>query len=280
MRGFEWTEPWFGHVNVWLSTDYVDVRDASGMTPFLRWLRDATGEIDGRRVDALAGFNHPGREPGRFGGFGFDPALRDRVVSLELFNRGEDFLFRGYGDGLASPLVDCLAAGWRPGLIGVSDEHGTDWGHPEGKGRAGLWVTENTRNGVHEALRSRRFFASRLSGVRLDATAAGVRMGGTLAHRRCQVEIRVDFDRGPAWDGKPVEAQVLRPGGIVPEVAAVVPIVAGQPSRFTVPLDVEDGDWVTLRIADPEGRNATPGPDGHPANALAVAYASPWFLRP
>ncbi|MER5458085.1 hypothetical protein ABT008_25260 [Micromonospora sp. NPDC002389] len=39
----------------------------------------------------------------------------------------------------------CLNAGWRPGLTGVTDEHGTTWGFHGGKGRSGLWVTENTR---------------------------------------------------------------------------------------------------------------------------------------
>ena len=38
-------------------------------------------------MGGLAGFNHPGREPGRFQEFAFDPRVRGRVVSLELFNR-------------------------------------------------------------------------------------------------------------------------------------------------------------------------------------------------
>jgi hypothetical protein len=59
---------------------------------------------------------------------------------MEMMNRREDYLFEGYRDGQPSPLVECLNAGWRVGLLGVTDEHGTDWGHPDGKGRAGLWV--------------------------------------------------------------------------------------------------------------------------------------------
>ncbi len=54
--------------------------------------------------------------------------------------------------GRPSPLVACLEQGWRPGLVGVSDEHGRTWGTFDGKGRTGLYVGELTRAGVREAL--------------------------------------------------------------------------------------------------------------------------------
>ncbi len=95
------------------------------------------------------------------------------MVSLEMFNRRDDYLFEGYADGRSSPLCACLNAGWRTGITGVTDEHGIDWGHPEGKGRTGLWVAEHTRAGVKEAMLARRFFATRTSGLRVDATAVG-----------------------------------------------------------------------------------------------------------
>jgi hypothetical protein len=271
IRGFEWSHPLVGHVNVWLSEDFVDLLEASGMSRFYDWLAGHRG---------LASFNHPGREPGRFEDFRFVAAARDQVVGLEMFNRREDYLFHGWPDGLRSPLVACLDAGWRTGLTGVTDEHGTDWGFPEGKGRSGLWVVENTRQGVFEAMRARRFFATRVSGLRLDATANGVRMGGGLPLARGDVQFRVDLDRGPAWEGKPLRVQVLRPGGAVPEVVDVVETTAGSLVTFTVPLDAADGDWVVLRVSDPAAPNETPGPAGHPCNDLGIAYASPWWLEP
>ena len=39
--------------------------------------------------------------------------------------------------------------------VGDTDEHGTDWGFPEGKGRKGLWVTDHSRAGVKRAMRQR-----------------------------------------------------------------------------------------------------------------------------
>ena len=289
MRGFEWSEPLLGHVNVWFSQAYTDVLQAGTMAPFFEWLQrepDLLGLVDGG-ADGLAGFNHPGREHGRFEEFRYDARLREQLVSMEIFNRRDDFLFEGYADGRSSPLCACLNAGWRTGLSGVTDEHGVDWGFPEGKGRTGLWLREHSRAGVKEAMANRRFFATRTSGLRLDAVAEVVgaagtstRMGGAIPAAGGTVRFSLDLARDDDWLGLPLTVQVLRPGPEVPAVVEVVPFAVGDLVRFEVPLDVGDGDWVVLRVSDPSRSNATPGPAGHPCNDLAVAYTSPWWLTP
>jgi hypothetical protein len=228
----------------------------------------------------LAGFNHPGREDGRFAGFRYATAVAEQMVSLEMFNRTDDYLFEGAAAGGTSPLVDCLNAGWRPGLLGVSDEHSATWGLQPGTGRAGLWVTEHSRAGVAEALRARRFFATRAAGLRVDATAGGVRMGSVLRHRQGPVEFVLDVDGGSSWIGRTLQVQVLRPDTSLPAVAEVVEVRCGSVARFTVPLSIEDGSWTVLRLADPHTPNVRPGPPSHPANNHAIAYTSPWFLEP
>ncbi|GAB2885321.1 hypothetical protein [Streptomyces mayteni] len=72
------------------------------MGGFFRWLGD-------RR--AVASFNHPGREALRFGGFDFEPAVREQMVGLEMFDRTDDYLFEGWSNGTSSPLVACLDSG-------------------------------------------------------------------------------------------------------------------------------------------------------------------------
>lgn len=287
IRGFEWSEPLLGHVNVWFSEHYIDVVQAGLMQPLLSWLRREPGLVLDGGAGALAGFNHPGREPGRFQEFTYDPRVRRQLVSMEIFNREDDYLFEGFADGLSSPLVACLGAGWRTGLLGVTDEHGTDWGFPEGKGRTGLWVKRHDRAGVKEAMRARRFFATRTSGLRLDVVARSrdservARMGGVLPHERGRVRVRVDLARDRGWRGRRFQAQVLVPeaGADVPRVAALREVVTGAVTEFDVALDARREDWFVVRIADPDRRNATPGPAGHPANALGLAYASPIWLR-
>ncbi|MEG3636655.1 hypothetical protein [Micromonospora palythoicola] len=93
------------------------------------------------------------------------------------------------------------------------------------------------------------------------------------------VRFLLDLDRGPAWDGKPLRIQVLRPGTSAPTVVDVIDTVNGRVTDFTVPLDAADGDCVMLRVSDPSLANGTPGPAGHPCNDFGVAYTGPW-LRP
>ncbi len=330
IRGFEWSSPTLGHVNVWFSDTWTDplhtgglgtgegagqfahdelsyddyeipeelavaVNDAvsrhganAGMRLFYEWLTaDPSRPVLGGGNDAIAGFNHPGREVGRFGYFAFDPALRDRVVSLEVFNRKEDYLFEGTDSGLESPIVACLDAGWRPGLLGVTDEHGTDWGGDASKGRGGLWVTDVTREAVREAMEARRFFATNTAGLRLAATARSrddvVPMGGTLAHAGGPVTFTVDVDRGAEWDGKELELQVLTTGRPLPTVARSERITlraAGQPHVVTVALDPAEAPYAIVRLSDPDqpadGRATGPLAD----LGKAVAYASPFYLDP
>jgi hypothetical protein len=277
IRGFEWSHPRLGHVNAWFTDDFTDVATNGDMRGLYAWL---TSHGASTELPSLAGFNHPGRERGRFEDFCYEPAAAEQLVSMEMFNRVDDYLFEGVTGGATSPLVTALAVGWRPGLLGVTDEHGTDWGFPEGRGRAGLWVTELSRAGVAAAMRARRSFATRVSGLRLDATAGDVRMGSVLRHRSGPVRFALDLDRGPSWTGRPLQVQVLRPDVPTPAVADVVEVCCGQVARFDVPIDIEDGGWVVLRVADPEEPNDNPGPPGHPANNFALAYSSPWYLEP
>jgi hypothetical protein len=286
LRGFEWSEPLLGHINVWFTKDFTDVVDAGQMRPFYDWLTRGKGLLglgDGG-ADGFAGFNHPGREELRFADFGFDARARAQMVSIEMFNRRDDYLFEGYAAGKSSPLVACLNAGWRTGITGVTDEHGTDWGHPEGKGRTGLWVDRHTRGGVARAMRARRFFATRTSGLRLDAVAtapAGTRhrMGSVIPINKGTVTFALDLARDSEWRGRPLSVQVLRPGNDVPEVVDVIDFPVGDIVRFKVKLNRADGDWVVLRISDPTSANATPGPEGHPCNDFGIAYTSPWWLE-
>ena len=328
LRGFEWSSPTLGHVNVWFSKTWVDPLHTAGtgtgegigqhlsqgfefippspigapvdgvvrqsptngttMRPFYEWLNASpeTPAIGGGN-DAIAGFNHPGREPGRFGYFAYDPRLRDRIVSMEMFNRTEDYLFEGTEVGQPSPLVECLNAGWRPGLIGVSDEHGTVWGHAPAKGRAGVWVEELTRPGVRNAMLARRFFATVIEGLRLDAgvmsRGALVRMGSASPARGGTRRFFLDVDRGADWVGKPLSVQVLTPGAagnLLPTVAHVEEIVVPGPTQPVIDFTAKLGDaaWAVLRVTDPSEPADKRAKAPFTEFGKAIAYASPFYF--
>jgi hypothetical protein len=275
MRGFEWSHALNGHMNVWGSERFTDALRAPTMTPFWRWLE--RGGADG-----IVTFNHPGTGRLRFGHFGYRPALAERLVGLEIFNRTDDYLLHGTDRGLPSPLSEALGAGWRPGLLGVTDEHGDDWGQPEGKGRTGLYVHELTRAGVLEALSARRFFASRVKGLRLDASLNGARMGAAVAHTGGPASVRLDIDRGEAWWGRSLTVQVLRPGTPVPAVAAALEVVVPGPDEpvvaFDVDLDPGDGSWVVVRVCDPAEPDDPRAAGAYAGVGAAIAYTSPFWL--
>ena len=322
IRGFEWSSPTLGHMNVWFSERWIDPLHTAGlgkgegagdfahregdipqeltdpldaiiagvplgdlsMNPFYQWLQrpPETPLLEGG-LDGIVGFNHPGREPGRFSFFAFNAMVEPRLVSMEIFNRREDYLFEGTDTGVQSPLVQCLEAGWRTGLLGVTDEHGTDWGFPDGKGRGGLWVSELTRNGVREAMLDRRFFATNQKGLRVDAAANGVRMGRSLSHASGPVEFQVDVDRGPDWHGKSLQVQVLRPGTLLPEVIANALVTVPNPDQpvisFTANVDITSGGWMVLRVSDPEQPADSRAAGIWPGFGKAIAYTSPWWLQ-
>ncbi|HEX2809760.1 MAG TPA: DUF3604 domain-containing protein [Kineosporiaceae bacterium] len=284
LRGFEWTEPWLGHVNVWFSDGFLPVTTPGRLSGLQDFLAD-------QEPSALFGYNHPGRGPGRLEGFELPqdrPGLGRRMVALEAFNRSLDFLFEGYNRSGRSPIADCLDAGWRPGLIGSSDEHGRSYGLV-GKGRAGLWALAHTRQGVREALLSRRCYATREVGLRLDATLDGVSMGAALdrpdgsrtGSRR--VEMAVDC-AGSTYQGHLVELQLIT-GSNAPVDDGGVRVVnhctatVGEVTRVQVEIP-DDARWLVLRVADPARPAGVPAPAGHPADCWALAYASPWYPTP
>lgn len=322
IRGFEWSSPTLGHMNVWFSEKWIDVLHTGGlghgenagsfahgeggfpseitdpldaiiagvplgdvsMNPFYQWLSRPpdTPVLEGG-LDGLCGFNHPGREPGRFSLFAFNAVVEPRLVSMEIFNRREDYLFEGTDGSQDSPLVQCLEAGWHPGLLGVTDEHGTDWGLQDGKGRAGLWVSALDRDGVREAMLARRFFATNLKGLRLDAAAGGVRMGQSVPHTSGPLLFEVDVDRGAAWEGKELQIQLLRPGAPLPQVIANAEVAVPTPAEpvlsFSADVDIADGGWIVLRISDPEQPPDSRAPLDWQGYGKAVAYTSPWWLQ-
>jgi hypothetical protein len=277
IRGFEWSHPLLGHVNVWDSPTWIApmVPTARDLDDFYDWLESP------ETAEALTSFNHPGSRGTvlRFGNFVLRPALRPRMVGLEMFNKTDDYLL-AFERGGVSPLVQCLDAGWRPGLIGVTDEHGKDWGRPDGKGRTGLFVNELSRAGVLDALASRRSFAARVKGLRLAATLGGAFMGQRLRPpaNRGSAPLAVDLDLGPLAAGMELSVQLLRWSPVTPEVDEVARVESGSgPLELEVAVD-PDEPWIVLRVSDPHAPAGWGVPRAYGALGRSVAYASPWWV--
>ena len=314
MRGFEWTTGTIGHVNVWFTETWVDSATTLGlesprglnalfeqvpelgsavgpalgplvdqlpetatMDLFYKWLQtEPSGVPFGGGADGLAGFNHP-NEYGNFESFKFVPGVLNRIVSCEALNMDRDFLFWGFDKGMGSPLNACLNACWRVGMLGVSDEHYDQWGH--NRARGGLWVDELTRAGVRRAMEDRRMFATFERGLRLDAAANGVQMGRDVPHTAGPMRIQLDIEGGDNLAGRPFSIQVLRPGTDRPAVAHAQDLTLPAPViTMDVPVDIEDGKWVLVRVSDRSQPADAGTPDDFKGFGRGIAYASPFFL--
>jgi hypothetical protein len=167
------------------------------------------------------------------------------------------------------------------GFLGVSDEHGETYGHPDAA-RGGLWVTELTRQGVRDALVARRMFATFEPGLRLDMAVNGIPMGHRHELTSGPVEVTLDVDAGPDLHGRELVAQVVRPGGDEPLLAheeriVVRPAPAPLPSMM-VEVDGTEGDWLFVRIVDPDRAPSDAAIGAWDASGGALAYSSPvWF---
>ena len=276
------------------------VPDFGAMAGMYEWLMaEPSRPVLGGGSDGIAGFNHPGREPGRFGQFAFNADMEGRVVSIEVFNRREDYLFKGVEfDRQPSPIVQCLNAGWKVGLNGVTDEHGDDaWGDPRDKGRMGLWLPAGGfgRDGIKQAMRRRHFFATNRRGFRLDVAAVdgqGARgfMGEDLMITGDTVSFEIDIDgndpSGPDnYRGRQLNVQICTQGELMPTVVRTVPItVPGETDDPIVIGDVAlDGSpYVFLRICDPargeDGATRLPVASDFAGVGGAIAYSSPFFI--
>ena len=137
VRGFEWTNDFYNHMNVYFSRNYRNVKvDGSylSLERMWEWLQQPVDQNGG--ADALVTFNHPGSNPKLtpFDGAGphaallaettldnwnevaYVPEVADRVVGMEI-NGGEDLEW----------FVRALRNGWHLSPYAAEDHHETAW---------------------------------------------------------------------------------------------------------------------------------------------------------
>ncbi len=102
-------------------------------------------------------------------------------------------------------------------------------------------------------------------------------MGSSLS-RGARQQLLVDLETTDRESDEIVQLQLLGPMGSdgAPTVIALADAKMGAVTEIDV--DLPDEGWVLLRVAQPGRGNDNPGPDGHPGNSYAIAYASPWWL--
>lgn len=186
LLGYEWTNWIHGHRHVLYFSDGGEVHsslDAETETPAGLWKA-----LKGH--DALTIAHHSAGGPVAINwAYAPDPLLEPvtEVVSVHGSSEAMDSPARIYDAVPGNFVRDALDRGYRLGFLGSGDSHD---GHPGNAhlagptgGLAAILTEELTREGILEALRTRRVYATSGARIILRTSLGSVRMGGVLSTR-------------------------------------------------------------------------------------------------
>ncbi|RJP31699.1 MAG: hypothetical protein C4536_07435, partial [Actinobacteria bacterium] len=183
MRGFEWTHPTSGHINVFGTGDYTDAYTSKNLGAVYAWI-DARG--------ALAQFNHPARIAGHFNEFAYDPALADNLCLYETGNGPSgnvDYIhYERY------PVA--LDNGWRLAPVNNQDNHSLK----AYSSRTVVISRQLTESSLLDALRERRAYSTDDPNMRV-AFKTGERWMGSVIEdcgETVQFDVAVEDDENIA----------------------------------------------------------------------------------
>jgi predicted metal-dependent phosphoesterase TrpH len=176
--GFEWSGPSQGHVAVINTADYCSAySEATNMFPeLLSWLSSR---------DCIAFFNHPSRQDSgdEFSHFATTPS--DKLVGMELWNKGDIYNIYYYNDGYyrndgnKGYYDEAITRNWNIGAAGSGDNHSATWGTDK-EYRVAVWATAKTRAAIYEAFKARRFYSTLDKNLVLSLLINGQPMGSTI----------------------------------------------------------------------------------------------------
>ncbi len=140
-----------GHLNVYNSTSWLNaLEEGVDMQFFHDWLSGPENSA------AAVSMNHP--EIDQYSDFAcYNDSARDRITMFEVIN-GTDIYYDSY--------KKALSLGWKVSPVAGCDNHAVNaigkW-----KPRTGLAVKELTREGIYDAMRNRRTYATSESGLKV-----------------------------------------------------------------------------------------------------------------
>jgi hypothetical protein len=249
IRGFEWSQPMLGHMNVWGTDDYT----GAVRTPTLEGMYDWIDEHN-----ALAEFNHPGKEEGPFvedfNDMEFYNTAADNMVGIE---RGSKNTIDKYYEYYPKALQN----GWTLGPANNWDNHELNTTYPH---RTAIIASELTREGLHEALAQKRFYSTDDSNLRVMFRCNGEWMGSVVYADQLSFEVLVE-------DDEPIERlEILNERGEV----VLSTETDGNNVEWRPQLEAENGAYF-LRVSEID----TNGDEPEAPEGLQTAVTSPiWVM--
>jgi len=256
--GYEWTSWIHGHRHVLYFSDEGEVHSSLARdteTPAGLW-----NALRGQDVVTVAHHSAGGPIPVNWS-YAPDPVLEPitEVVSVHGSSEATDSPARIYSPVPDNFVRDALDRGYRFGFLGGGDSHD---GHPGNAhaaaptgGLAAILSEDLTRQGVLEALRTRRVYATSGPRILLRAALGGTRMGGVF--RTDARQIRSDLGIRVVGTAPIQRIDVIRSGAVIEQIP-------GDGSReMNVVLSVtglERGAYVYVRVVQQDGGLAWSSP--------------------
>ncbi|MBU1245108.1 CehA/McbA family metallohydrolase, partial [Myxococcota bacterium] len=218
--------PWNGHMCIYTTEDYTSAISDIWITYIYDWLIEN---------NALAQFNHPGRENGVFDDLDFEPDVASNMFAIETGNKGN-----GNADGEFLPYyIQALDNGWHLAPTSNQDNHSLSMNSH----RSVFWATELTRESLVQAIRDRRFYSSDDPDVEVMFRSGEAILGGTVsmgAPGTVEFQIKV-------VDNEPIQKLELITGG--GQVAARLEPAPGTNRITWFPtVDVSGDSWFFLKV--------------------------------
>ncbi|MCU0664609.1 MAG: DUF3604 domain-containing protein, partial [Myxococcota bacterium] len=246
--GFEWTSDTpeyqtnglgLGHITIINSSDFCISSSTRTMSQLGTWLSTR---------DVVAFFNHPGQYGTTFDKF--QSGVTDKIVGMELWNRGDGFSTYYYNDGYyrndgnLGYFDEAIQRGWYIGASGSDDNHSGSWGTTNGY-RLAVLATAKTRAAIYSALKARRFYSTLDKNLVLSFTANGAEMGSKISGGSLNFQIKASDKDNESFSRirllkKGVLAKEWTPNSAGPTVSTTLSGVAGD--YFYVIVRESDGN--------------------------------------
>jgi len=229
--GYEWSSPYYGHVNVFNTTEMPSVMTYSNWSGFRSWLL--------ARPNAFAQFNHPGDE--------------------DYFNNWYNFEYKGAALDTSFPLIEfqniqqatdwyelALNNGWHLSPAWNQDNHQANWGN-KNNGRAGVWATDLSLNSLFNAMRAGRTFATMDKNAYVWLDVFGSPMGQTIPrYTNMPFRLKLHDAENEAWQ----QIELVTSNGVVMSFTAqgnldtIIPLTFYTDKYVFVRAIQADGDYV------------------------------------
>ena len=182
IAGFEMT--WSGgpgHINTFNTPGIVSrnnttlnnkTKDA-GLQAYYKLLSQAEG------AESISQFNHPGTTFGNFIDFGYWDAVVDTRMYMVEVGNGEGQIGAGGYYPSYEQYIMALDKGWHVAPTNNQDNHKGRWGNAN-DARDVILTDDFTEDGIYEALRARRMYATEDKNLDLDYTVNGSMMGSII----------------------------------------------------------------------------------------------------